>query len=101
MSGRTTRRTREDRVPHVRTSESTIFYEQSGSGPDIVWISGGGDLGSRWHTYQVPFFDDAFRNTTFDNRGIGETTAGTQPWTITQFADDTAGLLAALGIDRA
>ena len=50
----------------VTGSEATIHYEQTGQGPDIVWISGGGDTGSRWHKYQTPFFDDAFRSTTFD-----------------------------------
>jgi pimeloyl-ACP methyl ester carboxylesterase len=37
----------------------------------------------------------------FDNRGIGETTVGTQPFSIEQFANDTAGLLDALNIEKA
>jgi pimeloyl-ACP methyl ester carboxylesterase len=32
----------------------------------------------------------------FDNRGIGNTTAGTKPFSIIQVAKDTAGLLDAL-----
>jgi pimeloyl-ACP methyl ester carboxylesterase len=84
-------------VPHARTSESNVFYEQSGAGPDIVWISGGGDLGSRWHKYQVPSFDEAYRSTTFDNRGIGRTTCDAPtPWTFTGFARDTAELIEAV-----
>ena len=74
-----------------------IFYEQSGAGPDIVWICGGGGLPEfTWNTYQVPAFGD-FRNTVFHNRGIGET-ACTQPlpWTIEDFARDTAGLIEAV-----
>jgi pimeloyl-ACP methyl ester carboxylesterase len=36
----------------------------------------------------------------FDNRGIGQTTAGNYPqkFSISQFANDTAGFLAALGL---
>ena len=26
-------------------SQSTIAFEQVGSGPDIVWVAGGGDAG--------------------------------------------------------
>ena len=37
----------------------------------------------------------------FDNRGIGETTVGTKPFSIEQFANDTAGLLDALQIEKA
>ena len=37
----------------------------------------------------------------FDNHGIGETTVGTKPFSIEQFANDTAGLLDALHIEKA
>jgi len=37
----------------------------------------------------------------FDNRGIGETGAGTKEFTIDQFGDDTAGLIRALGYKQA
>ena len=84
-------------MPQVRTSESNVFYEQSGAGPDIVWISGGGDLGSRWHRYQLPFFEGSFRNTTFDNRGVGRTACDApEPWTFAGFARDTAELIEAV-----
>jgi pimeloyl-ACP methyl ester carboxylesterase len=37
----------------------------------------------------------------FDNRGIGENTVGTKPFSIEQFANDTAGLLDALQMEKA
>jgi alpha-beta hydrolase superfamily lysophospholipase len=37
----------------------------------------------------------------FDNRGAGESTAGIKKFSISQFANDTAGLLDALKIDKA
>jgi pimeloyl-ACP methyl ester carboxylesterase len=37
----------------------------------------------------------------FDNRGMGETTVGTKPFSIEQFANDTAGLLDALHVEKA
>jgi pimeloyl-ACP methyl ester carboxylesterase len=36
----------------------------------------------------------------FDNRGVGNTTAGTKPFSIIQFANNTAGLLDALKIQK-
>jgi mannitol-specific phosphotransferase system IIBC component len=36
----------------------------------------------------------------FDSRGIGNTTLGNKPFTISQFANDTAGLLDALKINK-
>jgi 3-oxoadipate enol-lactonase len=84
-------------MPMLRGTESTIHYEQFGSGPDVVWISGGGDVGARWHEYQIPFFERSFRCTTFDNRGIGRTTCDVEPpWTFTGFALDAAELIEAV-----
>jgi pimeloyl-ACP methyl ester carboxylesterase len=39
--------------------------------------------------------------TIFDNRGTGNTAAGTKQFSINQFANDTAGLLDALKITKA
>ena len=36
-----------------------------------------------------------------DNRGVGNTTSGTKPFSIQQFANDTVGLLDALKIQKA
>jgi Predicted hydrolases or acyltransferases (alpha/beta hydrolase superfamily) len=84
-------------VPAYRASEATIHYDRFGNGPDVVWVSGGGSLGSDWHPYQMPFFERAgFRSTTFDSRGIGRTTCEIpMPWPIGSFARDTADLIEA------
>jgi pimeloyl-ACP methyl ester carboxylesterase len=37
----------------------------------------------------------------FDNRGVGNTTSGTRPFSIEQFANDTVELLDALKIQKA
>jgi pimeloyl-ACP methyl ester carboxylesterase len=76
-------------------SEATIAYDRFGDGPDLVWIAGGGDVGSRWHPYQIPYFEAAgFRSTTFDNRGIGRTVCDRPlPWPIESFARDTIELI--------
>jgi len=84
-------------VPLFEGSQSRIFYEQFGSGPDIVWVAGGGGLGSDWHAFQIPYFEGAFRNTTFDNRGIGRTTCSVPaPWPVEDFSNDLAALIEAV-----
>ncbi len=84
-------------MPTVRVGRTTIAFETFGSGPDLVFIAGGGDTGSRWHRYQVPHFTAAgFRCITFDNRGVGETVAPDPPWTASDLASDVVGLIEAI-----
>lgn len=81
-------------MTQLECSNATIHYEQFGEGPDVVWVSGGGDTGSRWHPYQMPYFEPHFRNTTFDNRGVGQTACDApEPWTIGDMAGDMAELI--------
>jgi pimeloyl-ACP methyl ester carboxylesterase len=83
-------------MPELATAHARIGYEQTGQGPDIVWVSGGGDVGATWREWQVPAFP-GYRHTTFDNRGAGETQCSQPtPWTIADFARDTAELIEAL-----
>jgi pimeloyl-ACP methyl ester carboxylesterase len=50
---------------------------------------------------QTPELAKHFQVIVFDNRGSGESDQPEQPYTMKMFADDTAGLLKALGISRA
>ena len=84
-------------MPHLKGSEATIAFQQSGQGPDLVWVAGGGSRGGDWRRFQTPFFDERYRSTTFDGRGIGDTTCELpQPWPIEAFARDTAELIEAV-----
>ena len=84
-------------MPHVMGSTATIHYEQAGEGPDIVWVSGAGGTAHSWDAYQIPYFRERFRNTTFDARGVGTTTSDVPlPWTVEDFARDTADLIRAV-----
>jgi 3-oxoadipate enol-lactonase len=84
-------------MPQLELDGISIHYDQFGSGSDLVWIAGGGVRGDRWHRYHVPYFEADYRNTTYDNRGIGETTCTEpEPWTIADMARDAADLIEAL-----
>ncbi len=76
-------------------------YRVYGSGYPLIMVMG---YSGTQDTWDPTFLDDLakeYKVITFDNRGMGETTAGTREFTIPQFADDTAGFMDALGIQKA
>lgn len=84
-------------MPEHRSGDVRIFYEQFGSGADVLWIPGGDQPGSDWHEYQIPHFVESYRNTTYDPRGIGRTAAPeASTWTIEEHASDAATLIRAV-----
>ena len=81
-------------MPELEVGDARIFYEQAGSGGDIVWVPGGDQPGSDWHLYQVPYFSGRWRNTTYDPRGVGRTEApDASAWSIADHAADTAAVI--------
>ena len=87
---------------HIQVGDINIAYKRFGQGKPILFISGTSQTKEAWEPTLLSQL--AATNHTvivFDNRGMGETTAGTQPFSIEQFANDTAGLLDALNIEKA
>jgi len=85
----------------VQVGDVDIAYKMLGRGEPILLISGGSADKNAW---DPSFISDLSTNHTvivFDNRGVGNTTIGSQPYTIEQLANDTAGLLDALEIQNA
>jgi pimeloyl-ACP methyl ester carboxylesterase len=58
-------------------------------------------LGNMWNPALLKELSSNQPVIIFDNRGAGESTIGTKEYSITQLANDTAGLLDALKIERA
>jgi pimeloyl-ACP methyl ester carboxylesterase len=84
-------------MPVFSGSIASLHYEQTGTGPDIVWVGGGGTKGQDWQRFQTPHFDPFFRSTVYDNRGIGLTkTDAAMPWQIEDFALDLGELVRAV-----
>jgi pimeloyl-ACP methyl ester carboxylesterase len=87
---------------HVQVGDINVAYKRFGQGKPILFISGTSQTKDAWEPTLL--LELAATNHTvivFDNRGIGETTVGTKPFSIEQFANDTAGLLDALQIEKA
>lgn len=77
-----------------------MYYEISGSGAPVVFISGITQDHLPWKLFQVPAFSAAgYQCLVFDNRDVGQT--GESPvgsYPITRFAQDTIELTEQLGI---
>src|SRR5215211_2054828 len=90
------------KTEHVQVGDINISYKRFGQGKPILFIPGTSQTKDAWDPTLLS--ELAATNHTviiFDNRGIGETTVGTKPFSIEQFANDTAGLLDALQIEKA
>jgi pimeloyl-ACP methyl ester carboxylesterase len=87
-------------MPTARVNGITLAYETHGSGKPLVLISGIGYDRWEWHQ-MVPGLARQFTVIVFDNRGVGQTDRPAGPYTAQLLADDTAGLIQALGYERA
>src|SRR5919198_3064989 len=87
-------------MPKVRVGDIEMQYVQIGTGEPLVLIMGFGGDHLAWG-FQIPAFAEHYRVIAFDNRGAGETDAPDIPYTTRRMAEDTAGLMDALGIARA
>lgn len=77
--------------------DAVLHYQQTGEGPDIVWLAAGDHPGANWRRWQVPAFEPGWRNTTYDARGVGQTTSSTDsPWPISIHAEDVIQLIEAV-----
>jgi pimeloyl-ACP methyl ester carboxylesterase len=84
-------------MAELALDDAVVHYEQTGEGPDIVWLAAGDNPGSNWRRYQTPAFEPGYRNTTYDARGAGATTSSSAPpWTIEAHARDCAALIEAV-----
>jgi pimeloyl-ACP methyl ester carboxylesterase len=83
----------------VTVGDIDIAYKVFGKGDPILLIPGFSMTKEMWG----PILNDLEENHTviiFDNRGIGETTAGNKTFSMEQFVNDTAGLIEALKIEK-
>ena len=84
-------------MPFVHLPETTIYFEQTGTGRDLLIISGtGSDL--RLPRLPSPLIDETFKVLRYDHRGLGQSSADDNPISMANFADDAAGLLSELDI---
>ena len=87
-------------MPIAKANGINIYYEIHGKGEPLVLIAGYGANSISWFN-QTPVLSKKYRVIIFDNRGTGRSDKPDIPYTIKMMADDTAGLLDAIGIRAA
>jgi len=87
-------------MPTVQVNDINIYYEIHGEGEPLVLIMGLGANATGWEI-QIPDFSRECKVIVFDNRGSGRSDKPSTPYSMSMFADDTAGLMDALDIAAA
>ncbi len=88
-------------MPKVRVNDIQMFYEVHGEGFPLMMIMGFTGNTSWWDPRWIETLSGKFKIIAFDNRGAGRTDISDREYSIKLFADDTAGLMDAMGVPRA
>jgi len=88
-------------MSHIEVGDIDVCYELKGEGPPLVMIMGFTASKEWWEPKLIDRLSASHQLLLFDNRGAGNSTAGTRAFTVKRFADDTAMLMAELGIKKA
>lgn len=87
-------------MPIVNVNDINIYYEIHGEGEPLVMVAGlSADITSYMRLIEA--LGQRYRVIAFDNRGSGRTDKPDIPYSIEMMADDTMGLMNALGIEQA
>jgi pimeloyl-ACP methyl ester carboxylesterase len=89
---------------NVTVGDISIAYKQIGKADakPIILITGADATMDMWNPLLLEELTSAnYKVIIFENRGVGKSTVGTKVFSISQFANDTLGLLDALGISKA
>ena len=85
----------------VHVGDIDVGYKMFGKGDPIILFNGASDSMDAWDPSFLTGLSSNHTVIAFDQRGIGNTTVGSKPYTYQQLANDTAGLLDALKIPKA
>src|SRR5258708_6484535 len=87
-------------MPYVRVNDIQMYYELEGEGEPLALIVGLGTDISEWDVI-IRWLANKYQVLAFDNRGAGRTDKPDIPYSIEMMAEDTAGLMQALGMKQA
>jgi pimeloyl-ACP methyl ester carboxylesterase len=85
----------------VHVGDIDMAYKVFGNGSPILLINGFSAPLDFWDPLLLEKLASNHTVITFDNRGIGNTSSGNKQFSITQFAEDTSGLMDVLKIKKA
>ncbi len=79
-------------MPYFSVDGTRLYYEETGTGPPLLFVHGLGSSGRDWFA-QVSHFADAYRVIRVDLRGHGRSQRSHGPYHVATFARDVAVLL--------
>ncbi len=85
----------------VPVGDIEMAYKMFGKGDPVILHNGASDNMDAWDPALLSKLASNNTVIVFDSRGIGNTTAGTEPYSIQLLGNDTAGLMNALKIQQA
>jgi pimeloyl-ACP methyl ester carboxylesterase len=88
-------------MPHADVGGQHLYYEDSGSGDDVIVFSHGLFMDHSMFEPQVEALRDRWRCITWDERAHGATQGTEEPFDYWDIAGDLLGLLDHLGVERA
>jgi len=88
-------------MPMARVGDANIEYYLEGNGPPLLLISGFTAQASGWSTPFVELLQRQFATIRYSHRGTGTSDRLSGDITLCDLADDAAGLLSSLGMDKA
>lgn len=88
-------------VKHVEVDGMSVGYREGGKGPNLVLVMGRSGTMADWDPALLKRLIVGHHLVVFDNRGVGTTNnPSSETLTIPRMAEDTLGLMSALGIER-
>ena len=88
-------------MPYAQANGLRFYFERAGSGPPLLFISGtGGDLRNKPNVFEGPLAK-RFDLLAYDQRGLGQSEKPDTPYSMADYADDAAALMAEQFWDQA
>ena len=87
-------------MPMAKLAGVEIYYERHGAGEPVLFVPASWWPSDPWKLQVVPTLSRRWETVIMDCRGTGRSSQPDDGYTVTQFAEDCAALLAHLGITR-
>lgn len=87
-------------MPKAAVAGSEIYYEVTGEGHPLVFVSGLSGVARYWQP-QIAMFSARFKVVIYDQRGTGASDRLQRKFSVDQMTEELVGLMDALGIERA
>ncbi len=86
-------------IQYAQVNGVNLGYRQFGSGEPLLMIQGFGNVMEQWNRTFIGILSAEYHVYIYDHRGMGHSSDGNATPSISQYADDAAALMTALGYE--